>query len=173
MGESIRSQPATQLGTALLLAFALGLPACGGSGDSLEDDPGGRSPKAAPIAAFDAMLITPTAVRIEYRLRRPADLSLLVEGTKRDPSYGVVPFDAEGNHPDPAVEPAKSPEGRAVVRVHFERGPFNFSSSPRLRFTLRATVAGEGRSESSAVTLNRDGLFGRRQVEAAIRSLDE
>lgn len=126
----------------------------------------------SPIESFDAQLVSPTAVRVTYRLRSPADLALLVSGTKPSSASGAIPFDARGNFPDPTSEAETSPPGIGRVRVHFERGEFNFSGSPRLRFSLRATSDGH-RFDSDAVTRNRDGLFGRANVEAAIRSLGE
>lgn len=137
--------------------------------NSLELRPG-EDPQGAPlIRGFQAALVTPTAVRVSWRLDSPANLALIVEGLPGG-AAGTIPFDAEGSYPDPTRSPSTSPTGRDEARVHFERGELNFSGSPRLRFSLRASTHGR-HDQSGPVTLNRDGLFGRARVERAIRGL--
>jgi hypothetical protein len=139
--------------------------------NSLELDagPGTRGPE---IKEFDAALVTPTAVRVRYRLSRPAHLALEIEGTKQWSPSGTIPFDAAGNFPDPTEVPSLSAHRRGEARIHFERYEFNFSGESRLRFRLRATTRNGVKTQSDVVTLNRDGLFGRKNVQQAIRSVE-
>ena len=106
--------------------------------NSLELRASADPPDVPRIRNFQAALVTPTAVRISWRLDSPADLALAVEGLPRG-AAGVIPVDAGGSHPPPCP-PALHLAGRP------RRGPASTSS---------------GASSTSATALACASAFGR------------
>lgn len=140
--------------------------------NGLDLQPAPQQRSDSEIRGFQAALVSPTAIRVTYRLRRSARLGLIVQGIGEGGASAVIPFDAKGSYPDPTRSPSASPSGRDEVRIHFERGEFNFAGSPRLRFSLRASHDGH-HDQSGPVTIDRDGLFGRARVQRAIRMMNK